>query len=139
MATVVYMIVMAILLAIIAVAITFILYYKSKEHYFLVDPKMWCWNDYTCDGDTLRTCTADADGLGIPECIYGVESPAAKECSGTPGSTCVCPETEDECFAGCGAFDKSKCGSGGTAATAAASNLHLAMRSIRRREAGRQN
>jgi hypothetical protein len=78
-------------LAIIAlILLTVLLYYYSQNHQCRLNPNIWCWDDFQCDGSTAT-----------PSSIYGPTSAIADVCytpdgvTGTTGDTvpppgCTC-------------------------------------------------
>jgi hypothetical protein len=111
-----YIIVFAILFLVALGVLTWTLGIWYKAQQCVLNPNIWCSDNWTCNtncptGYTGNACFLNAatGSTGLASCLFGPNAPGATVClntpSGTGGLSCDCPtgmaSQTNNCFAGC--------------------------------------
>ena len=110
-----YIIVFAILFLVMLGVLTWALGVWYKESQCVLDPNIWCSDNWTCNtscgtGYSGNACFVNVGSTGLASCIFGPGATGATVClttpSGTGGVACDCPDPMEaqtnNCFSGCG-------------------------------------
>lgn len=109
-----YIVVFVLLFVGLLIALTWTLDQWYKEHQCVLQPNIWCSDDWTCNsscptGSDFNACFNSVGPTGLASCLFGPASAVATLCypqASTPTGSTVCACTPgmsstNNCFSGC--------------------------------------
>lgn len=80
----IYIGIFLILFIIAIVMLTLCLYYYNQAQQCAIEPNIWCWNTWQCEGGGGGNCSAVTGPTGLAECLFGPTGTIAGYCFNAP-------------------------------------------------------